>query len=69
MSLDGYLVGPGDRVGHFMAGISTAVETPPAMEGFAFRTSPASAQVLRDALADIGALITGWRDFAHCRRN
>ena len=58
MSLDGYLVGPGDRVGHFMAGISTEVET-----------SPASAQVLRDALADIGALITGWRDFAHCRRN
>jgi hypothetical protein len=33
------------------------------MEGSAFRTSPASAQVLRAALAEIGALITGRRHF------
>jgi dihydrofolate reductase len=33
------------------------------MDGFAFRTSAASAEVLRDALANTGALITGRRNF------
>jgi len=64
MSLDGYVAGPDDQVealhGWYLNG---EVETPAAVEGLAFRTSPASAQVLRDALAHTGALITGRRNF------
>jgi dihydrofolate reductase len=64
MSLDGYVAGPGDRVealhGWYLDG---EVETRSGPEGFAFRTSPASARVLRDALAQTGALITGRRNF------
>ena len=37
------------------------METPSGSEGFAFCTSPASARVLRDALADVGA--NGRRNF------
>jgi dihydrofolate reductase len=64
MSLDGYVAGPDDQVealhGWYLDG---EVETPAAAGGFAFRTSSASAQVLRDALAHTGALITGRRNF------
>jgi dihydrofolate reductase len=64
MSLDGYVADPDDRVealhGWYLSG---EVETQAAMGGFAFRTSPASAQVLRDALAHTGAVITGRRNF------
>jgi len=64
MSLDGYVAGPDDQVealhGWYGGG---EVETPAATGGFAFRTSPASAQVLREALAHTGALITGRRNF------
>jgi len=64
MSLDGYVAGPDEQVealhGWYGGG---EVETPAATGGFAFRTSPASAQVLREALAHTGALITGRRNF------
>ena len=64
MSLDGYVAGPDDQVealhGWYGGG---EVETPATTGGFAFRTSPASAQVLREALAHTGALITGRRNF------
>ena len=64
MSLDGYVAGQDDRVeglhGWYLNG---EVETTSGSEGFAFRTSGASAQVLRDALAAAGALITGRRNF------
>ena len=64
MSLDGYVADPDDRVealhGWYLNG---EVETPAATEGFAFRTSAASAGILRDALAHTGALITGRRNF------
>jgi dihydrofolate reductase len=64
MSLDGYVAGLGDRVealhGWYVDG---EVETPSGSDGFAFRTSLASAAVLRDALAHSGALITGRRNF------
>ena len=64
MSLDGYVAGPDDQVdalhGWYLNG---EVETPAGPSGFSFRTSAASAQVLRDALAGSGALITGRRNF------
>jgi dihydrofolate reductase len=64
MSLDGYVAGPDDQVdalhGWYLNG---EVETPAGSAGFSFRTSAASAQVLRDALAGSGALITGRRNF------
>jgi dihydrofolate reductase len=64
MSLDGYVAGRDDQVeglhGWYLNG---EVETPSGSDGFAFRTSPASAQVLQDALAGAGALVTGRRNF------
>lgn len=64
MSLDGYVAGPDDQVealhGWYLNG---DVETSAAGDGFAFRTSAASAGILRDALAHTGALITGRRNF------
>jgi dihydrofolate reductase len=64
MSLDGYVAEPDDGVGELHGWyVNGEVETPAAAGGFTFRTSPASAQILRDALADTGALITGRRNF------
>jgi dihydrofolate reductase len=64
MSLDGYVAGPDDQVETLHAWYANGeVETPAATEGFGFHTSAASAQVLRDALAHTGALITGRRNF------
>jgi dihydrofolate reductase len=64
MSLDGYVAGPKDQVGALHGWyLSGEVETPAASGGFTFRTSTASAGVLRDALAHTGALITGRRNF------
>lgn len=64
MSLDGYVAGPGDRVealhGWYLNG---EVETPTGSPGSVFRTSAASAAVLRGALEQAGALITGRRNF------
>jgi dihydrofolate reductase len=64
MSLDGYVADPDDAVEalHGWYG-SGEVETPAGSGRWAFRTSQASAQVLRDALAHSGALVTGRRNF------
>lgn len=64
MSLDGYVADPNDGVDALHAWyVNGDVETPTGMDGFTFRTSAASAEVLRDALEDTGALITGRRNF------
>ena len=64
MSLDGYVADPDDGVDalHGWYG-SGDVETPVGPDGFSFRTSAASAEVLREALSNSGALITGRRNF------
>ena len=62
MSLDGYVAEPDDSTeqlfGWFFNG---DVVTPTANPHITFRTSDTSAQVMRDALAGVGALITGRR--------
>jgi hypothetical protein len=64
MSLDGYVADRDDGVSELHAWYgSGAVETSTATPGVAFRTSEASATVLRSALANAGALITGRRNF------
>lgn len=64
MSLDGYVADPDDGVEELHRWyLNGDVETPTPIEGFSFRTSDASAQILRDALASAGALITGRRNF------
>jgi hypothetical protein len=64
MSLDGFVADPDDGVDdlHRWYG-SGEVSTPAGTPGVACRTSAASAGVLRDALANAGALITGRRNF------
>jgi dihydrofolate reductase len=64
MSLDGYVADPSDGVGALHAWYGNGdVATPIGTDGYAFRTSAASAEILRDALANSGALITGRRNF------
>jgi dihydrofolate reductase len=64
MSLDGYVADPDDRVDALHRWyLDGNVETPGGMQGFSFRTSAASAEIVRDALANTGALITGRRNF------
>jgi dihydrofolate reductase len=64
MSLDGYVADPTDGVEALHAWyVDGNIATPTGMDGFTFRTSAASADVLRDAVADTGALITGRRNF------
>lgn len=62
MSLDGFVADPQDNpqevFGWFFGG---DVETPTAIPGVSFRTSVASAEHLRSALAGVGALIGGRR--------
>jgi dihydrofolate reductase len=63
-SLDGYVADLNDGVDPLHAWYGNGdVETPSGTPGFTFRTSSGSAQVLRDALTSIGALITGRRNF------
>ena len=60
MSLDGYIADPdgrADRLFGWFFGGDTEVPTPD--PGVSFRTSEASAGVLRDALAGVGALVGG----------
>jgi dihydrofolate reductase len=64
MSLDGYVADPGDGVNELHAWYGSGdVQTPAGDSGYMFRTSEGSAEVLRDALANSGALITGRRNF------
>jgi dihydrofolate reductase len=64
MSLDGYVADPDGGIdqlfGWYFGG---DVEVPTAQDGLSFRTDPASAEVLRRWLADIGALVAGRRTF------
>jgi dihydrofolate reductase len=64
MSVDGYVAGRDDGAEALHRWYSDGdVETPTGTEGFSFRTSAASAEVLRKALVSTGALITGRRNF------
>jgi dihydrofolate reductase len=64
MSLDGYVADPSDGIEHLFGWyFSGDVEVPTAIPDVSFRTSEASAEYLRDALASVGALIAGRRTF------
>lgn len=64
MSLDGFIADPDDSVDHLFGWYGNgAITTPTANPGVTFRTSEASARRLRDALSDVGALVTGRRLF------
>jgi dihydrofolate reductase len=64
MSLDGFIADPSDGTeqvfGWYFNGDTTV---PTAAAWLTFRTSEASAEVMRDALANVGALISGRRLF------
>ena len=60
MSLDGFVADREERIDHLFGWFSNGeVETRTAVEWATFKTSEASAKVLRDALENVGALITG----------
>jgi dihydrofolate reductase len=60
MSLDGYIADPADGIDEVFAWMGAGdVETPTAVEWATFKTSAASAKYMRDAMASVGALITG----------
>jgi dihydrofolate reductase len=64
MSLDGFIADTNDSVDHLFGWFFNGdVEVPTAIEGVAFKTSPASADMLRDAFETVGALISGRRNF------
>lgn len=64
MSLDGFVADPSDGIGDLTAWAVTGdVEVPTATPGFAFRTSAASADVMREALVNVGAVVGGRRYF------
>jgi dihydrofolate reductase len=64
MSLDGYVADPDDGVASLHRWyLNGDVETPTGTQAFSFRTSAASAEILRDALQNTGAVITGRRNF------
>ncbi|MDO8189372.1 dihydrofolate reductase family protein [Conexibacter sp. JD483] len=62
MSLDGFVADPDDRTdalhGWFFGG---DVEVPTGTPGFAFRTSAASAEILREGIENVGAVVGGRR--------
>jgi dihydrofolate reductase len=64
MSLDGFIADRDDSVeqlfGWFFGG---DVEVPTATPGVSFRTPAPSAEVMRDALQNVGALVSGRRNF------
>jgi dihydrofolate reductase len=60
MSLDGYIADPGDGIDELFGWMGSGdVEVPTAVEWATFRTSEASADYMRAALAGTGALIAG----------
>lgn len=64
MSLDGFVADPEDRVDHLFGWFGSGdVEVPTAVEWATFKTSAASAKMLNEALAGIGALVAGRRLF------
>jgi len=68
MSLDGFIADPADGIDQLFGWMGNGeVEVPTAVDWATFRMSPASAEYMRDALAGVGALITGRHlfDIAH----
>jgi len=64
MSLDGFVADPEDRIDHLFEWFGNGdVEVPTAVDWATFKTSEASAKMLRDAMENVGALITGRRLF------
>ena len=64
MSLDGFIADPSDGVDRLFGWYGNGdVEVPTARPDFTFRTSEASAQHLRAALSEVGALVCGRRLF------
>jgi len=64
MSLDGFVADPQDRIDHLFGWFGNGdVEVPTAVEWATFKTSEASAKMLRDAMENVGALLTGRRLF------
>ncbi|VVJ24501.1 Dihydrofolate reductase homolog [Amycolatopsis camponoti] len=60
MSLDGFVADPQDRIDHLFGWFGSGdVEVPTAVEWATFKTSEASAKMLRDAMDNVGALIAG----------
>ncbi|NUT51737.1 MAG: deaminase [Saccharothrix sp.] len=60
MSLDGFIADPADGIDQLFGWMGNGeVEVPTAVDWATFRMSPASARYMRDALAGVGALITG----------
>jgi dihydrofolate reductase len=60
MSLDGFIADPADGIDQLFGWMGSGdVEVPTAVEWATFRTSPASAEYMRNALASVGALIAG----------
>jgi dihydrofolate reductase len=60
MSLDGFIADPADGCDELFGWMGNGdVELPTAVDWATFRMSPASAQYMRDAMASVGALITG----------
>lgn len=60
MSLDGFIADPSDGIDQLFGWMGNGdVEVPTAVEWATFRMSQASADYMREALAGVGALITG----------
>ena len=64
MSLDGFIAGPNDEVDRLFRWYSAGdTEFPVAGTGMVFRISRASAELLRATWGQLGAIVTGRRDF------
>ena len=60
MSLDGFIADPADGIDQLFGWMGNGdVEVPTAVDWATFRMSPASAEYMRNALSNVGALITG----------
>lgn len=60
MSLDGFIADPSDGVDRLFGWMGNGdVEVPTAVDWATFRMTPASAAYMREAMAGVGALITG----------
>jgi dihydrofolate reductase len=63
MSLDGFIAGPNDDVQHVFKWYSSGNTEFKFPGGMAVMVSPASAEVLKDIVQSVGALVTGRREF------